>query len=488
MTTVHYEAWEPVIGLEIHVQLLTATKLFSAAPLRFGAAPNTMITEVDTGQPGALPMLNKEAVKLALQFGLAIHSEIALRSGFDRKSYFYPDSPRNFQITQFYRPLLRGGTITCEIGGHTRHFAIQHAHLEEDTGMLKHFPGYTGIDYNRAGAALLEIVSEPMIHSPREAVAYAMAIRTLMHYLKASDCNMEKGSLRIDANVSVRPKGSKGLRPKVEIKNMNSFHHMELAIEGEIRRQIRLYTLQPHEDPKILVQQETYRFDPVKKTNVLMRRKEEAQDYRYFPDPDLPPLVLTEQFIEAQRLGLPETPHQRYLRYITELKLSPVSASILVADKFLSDYFEEALQICKAPSSLCNWLTVEFLGRLKEKGLSLQASKLPSHHIGKLVKLIEEQVITGKIAKLLAEEMVLHPEKDPEELVETSSDYKPLQDPSLIASIIEEVLHEHPLSASDYKAGKTKAFSFLVGQVMEKTRGKASPAIVNALLKERLGH
>jgi aspartyl-tRNA(Asn)/glutamyl-tRNA(Gln) amidotransferase subunit B len=486
MTTVHYEAWEPVIGLEIHVQLLTKTKLFSAAPCRFGAPPNTLITEIDTGQPGSLPMLNQEAVRLALQFGLAIRAEIALISGFDRKSYFYPDNPRNFQITQFYRPLIRGGTITCDIAGHTRHFAIERAHLEDDTGMLKHVAGYTGIDYNRAGAPLLEIVSEPMIHSPKEAVAYAMAIKALMQYLGASDCNMEKGSLRIDANVSVRPKGSKGLRPKAEIKNMNSFHYMELAIEAEIRRQIRLYTLQPHEDPKVLLQQATYRFDPVKKESILMRRKEEAQDYRYFPEPDLPPLVLTEQFIEAQRLGLPELPHQRYLRYISDLQLSPGAASALVGDKFLSDYFEEALKVCGLPSALCNWLIAEFAGRLKEKGSSLQKSGLLSRNVGKLVKLIHDQVITGKMGKLIADEMVKHPERDPEEIVRDNPNYQPLQDAAAIEPIVEEVLQAHPASIADYKAGKIKALAFLVGQVMEKTGGKASPAVVNALIQEKL--
>lgn len=486
MTDIHYDSWEPVIGLEIHVQLLTRTKLFSHAPNRFGAEPNTLITEVDTGQPGALPVLNKEAVKLAVQFGLAINGQIALVSSFDRKSYFYPDSPRNFQITQFHHPIIKGGTVVCDVDGQTKRFAVNRAHIEDDTGMLKHFTSFAGVDYNRAGAALIEIVSEPVIHSPKDAAAYAMAIRAIMHYLGASDCNMEEGSLRIDANVSVRPKGDKTLRPKVEIKNMNSFHNMELAIESEIRRQIRAYTLQPHENPKNIIEQATYRFDPTKKENILMRLKEEAQDYRYFHEPDLPPLILTQQFIETQRSALPELPHQRFHRYLTTLKLAPDAASVLIGDKFLADYFEEALKICGNAGSLCNWLIVEFAGRLKEKGISLEDSGLQSAHIGKLVKLIDTEVITGKIAKIIADEMLKNPTSDPEAIVQSNPDYQPVKDTSFIEPIVDEVLKDNPQSIADYKAGRTKAFAFLVGQVMQKTRGKASPSVVNDLLKKRL--
>lgn len=487
MTDINYQAWEPVIGLEIHVQLLTRTKLFSHAPNRFGAEPNTLITDVDTGQPGSLPILNKEAVKLAVQFGLAISAKISLTSNFDRKSYFYPDSPRNFQITQFHHPIIRGGTITCDVDGQTKHFSVNRAHLEDDTGMLKHFTTFAGIDYNRAGAALIEIVSEPTLHSTRDAVAYAMGIRAIMHYLRASNCNMEEGSLRIDANVSVRPKGEKLFRPKVEIKNMNSFHHLELAIEAEVRRQIRIYTLHPNEDPKKLIEQATYRFDPATKETQLMRRKEEAHDYRYFEEPDLPPLVLSEQFVEAQRHALPELPHQRYQRYQTSLHLPPASAAILVSDKFLSDYYEEALATAKNASSLCNWLIVEFAGRLKEKGISLQESGLKSNYVGKLVKLIDLQIITGKIAKLVADEMVQDPSRDPEEIVRSNPDYQPMQEIASIELFVEEVLKENPQSIADYKSGRQRAFGFLVGQVMQKTKGKASPTIVNELLRKKLG-
>ncbi len=486
MTEILYENWEPVIGLEIHVQLLTRTKLFSSAPNRFGAEPNTLITEVDTGQPGALPTLNKEAIRLATQFGLAIHAEIALVSSFDRKSYFYPDSPRNFQITQFHQPLIRGGTVTCDVEGHTRHFAVHHAHVEDDTGMLKHFSSFAGIDYNRAGAALIEIVSEPVFRTPKEAVAYAMAIRAIMQYLNASDCNMEEGSLRIDANVSVRLKGEKILRPKIEIKNMNSFHNMELALEVEIRRQIRAYSLRPHDPQDDVIGKGTYRFDPAQKETILMRRKEEAQDYRYFPEPDLPPVVLTEQYIEALRAALPELPHQRYLRYIADFKLPPASASLLVSDKFLSDYFEEALAYCSRPTALCNWLISEFSGRLKEKGLTLQQSGLKSSNIGKLVKMIDEGTITGKMAKLVADEMLADPERDSEEIVRNNPAYRPMEDTAALEAIVIQVVKNNPESIADYKTGRTKALGFLVGQVMQKTEGKASPALVNELIIKRM--
>lgn len=486
MTDINYDAWEPVIGLEIHVQLLTRTKIFSRSPNRFGAEPNTLISEVDTGQPGALPVLNKEAVRLAVQFGLAIGAEINHHSSFDRKSYFYPDNPRNFQITQFHHPIMTGGVLTCDVDGQTKHFSINRAHLEDDTGMLKHFSSFAGIDYNRAGVGLIEIVSEPCIHSPKDASAYAMAIRAIMLYLGASDCNMEEGSLRMDANVSVRPKGEKKLRTKIEIKNMNSFHNMELALEAEIRRQIRAYTLKAHEDPSKVIELGTYRFDPVKKETVLMRVKEEAQDYRYFPEPDLPPIVLTDEYINEVRKSLPELPHQRYHRYLTTFQLPPASAAILINDKYLSDFFEEALEICKAPTALCNWLIVEFAGRLKEKGITLETSNLSSHYIGKLVKLIEDKIITGKMAKGVADTMLASPDLDPEEIVRQNPELRPMDDSSLIEPIVDEVLAANPQSIADFKSGRDKAFAFLVGQVMQKTKGKASPALVNELIKKKI--
>lgn len=486
MTDINYASWEPVIGLEIHVQLNTKSKLFSRAPNHFGDEPNTNITEVDTGQPGALPVLNEEAVHKAIQFGLAIKASIQKTSSFDRKSYFYPDSPRNFQITQFYEPIIKGGTITCDVAGATKHFAVNRAHLEDDTGMLKHFTTFAAVDYNRAGVPLLEIVSEPCLTSPKDATAYAMAIKAIMEYLDASDCNMEEGTLRIDVNISVRQKNEKNLRPKIEIKNLNSFHSMELSLESEFRRQVRAYTLKPHEDHKTTVQAGTYRFDIEKKETVMMREKEEAKDYRYFPDPDLVPLVLTNEMLDTIRKTLPELPHERFGRYLSTLKLPHDAAVILVNDKYLSDFFEEGLKTCHSPTSLCNWLIVEFAGRLKEKGKTLKSSGLKASSIAKLVKMIENDTITGKIAKMVADEMLLHPGKDSELIVKENSDFQPVHDRAALEPIVDQILSENPESVTDFKAGKNKAFGFLVGQVMKLTHGKASPQVVNDLLKRKL--
>jgi aspartyl-tRNA(Asn)/glutamyl-tRNA(Gln) amidotransferase subunit B len=486
MTDILYENWEPVIGLEIHVQLKTKSKIFSSALNRFGDEPNTNIGVVDTGQPGSLPVLNKEAVRKAVQFGLAVRANVALFSKFDRKSYFYPDSPRNFQITQFDQPIVIGGSVIAEVGGMSKHFAIHHAHLEDDAGMLKHFSSFAGVDYNRAGVALIEIVSEPCMHSPKEASAYAMAIKAIMQYLDASDCNMEEGSLRVDCNISVRPKNEQKLRNKIEIKNLNSFSNMEMAIESEIRRQICLYSEHPHEDPSKVINKGTYRFDPDKKETILMRQKEEAEDYRYFPEPDLPPIVLTEAYIETLRASLPELPHERFKRYVSEYLLPIGSAAILINEKKLADYFEDALKICNHPKNVCNWITVEFTGRFKDTGITLLDSGIPAHHIGKLVQLIESGVITGKIAKSVADDMLVSPTKDPEEIVKANPDYQPMQDTSSIEPLVDQVLAAHPQSIADFKAGKQRAFDFLVGQVMKLCKGKASPAVVNELLNKKI--
>ena len=486
MSEINYSDWEPVIGLEIHVQLNTKSKLFSSAPNRFGDEPNVNITDVCTGQPGTLPVLNKEAVRKAVQFGCAVNATIPLFSKFDRKSYFYPDSPRNFQITQLDQPIVVGGTVTVDVEGHTKHFAINRAHLEDDAGMLKHFSNFAGVDYNRAGVPLIEIVSEPCIHSPKEAVAYAMTVKAIMQYLDASDCNMEEGSLRIDTNISVRRKGEKTFRNKIEIKNLNSFNYMEMAIESEIRRQVQLYCQKPHENPAKVVSTGTYRFDPDKKETILMRQKEEAADYRYFPEPDLPPVVLTQAYIDNVRTHLPELPHQRYKRYISELQLSEYSTSILINEKALSDYFESTLKMCTNAKSLCNWITVEFTGRLKESGKTIYSSEIAPKDVAKLVNMIEKGTITGKIAKSVADEMVLHPGKDPEAIVRENPDFQPLHDTSAIEPMVDKVLAENPQSIADYKAGKEKAFAYLVGQVMKLCRGTASPAIVNELLTKKL--
>ena len=482
MTEINYDNWEPVIGLEIHVQLNTKTKLFGEERYQFGTEPNTDIGVVCTGQPGTLPVLNKEAVKKAVQFGCAIHANISPVSKFDRKSYFYPDSPKNFQITQFDMPIILGGTITCEVEGGLKHFKVNRAHIEEDSGMLKHFTNFSGIDYNRAGTSLLEIVSEPCLHSPKDAVSYATSIKAIMEYIDASDCNMDEGSLRIDVNISVRHKNEKELRNKVEIKNMNSFSYMAIAIEEEIRRQIKFYTSHPHDK----IEKGTYRFDPEKKALVMMRTKENAEDYGYIPEPDIPPITLTQAFIEEIRSALPELPYARYKRYLSDLQLPVQFAEVLVGSKRLSDYFQEALAITPNARSLANWITVEFAGRLKETGRQLWDLPIPPSHIAELVSLIDQGTINGKIAKSVADDMVLSPTKPPASIVKENPDYQPVNDTKEIEALIDQVLSENAQSITDYKAGKTKAFAFLVGQVMKLCKGKASPALVNEILIKKL--
>jgi aspartyl-tRNA(Asn)/glutamyl-tRNA(Gln) amidotransferase subunit B len=477
-----YDMWEPVIGLEMHVQLNTKTKIFSSAPNHFGDEPNINISSICTGQPGSLPILNKEVVRKAIQFGLAIGAEISLISTFDRKSYFYPDSPRNFQITQFENPLLRGGHIIAD----GKKFHINRAHIEDDAGMLKHFTTFAGVDYNRAGAPLIEIVSEPCIHSARDAASYAAAIRAIMLYLDASDGNMEEGSLRMDANISVRPKGEKELRPRIEIKNMNSFTFMEMAIEAEVSRQIALYLNNPHKSPLELIPPGTYRWDPELKQTVLMRKKESSDDYRYFPEPDLSPVVLTEAYIDQIRSTLPELPNDRFRRYVSDLGLTEYAASTLINEKILSDYFEESLKLCKNPRLLCNWITVEFAGRLKESGKTLLDLGIPPLHLAKLIELIDQNKITGRIAKSVADDMVARPGTDPETIVAQNPDYQPTSDIASLEPIIDQVLLDNPQSVADFKAGREKAFAFLVGAVMKLTRGKASPQVVNDLLRKKL--
>jgi aspartyl-tRNA(Asn)/glutamyl-tRNA(Gln) amidotransferase subunit B len=487
MTDISYEQWEPVIGLEIHLQLNTRSKLFSRSPNRFGDEPNTNIDSVDTGQPGALPVLNKEAVEKAILFGCAIHAEVALFSQFDRKSYFYPDSPRNFQITQFDKPIIIGGTVFADVEGDTKEFLIDHAHLEDDAGMLKHFSDFAGVDYNRAGVPLIEIVSKPCMFSPKDASAYAMAIKAIAEYLDISNCNMEEGSLRIDTNISVRPRGDQTLRNKVEVKNINSFTNMELAIEAEIRRQIHLYTTHPNQAPHLVVPSETVRFDLKQKKTIPMRSKEDAKDYCYFSDPDLPPLVLTDAFIDSIRKKMPELPHERFNRYVEKLGLSPYNASILVNDKQLSDYFEEGLKSSSHPTALCNWMTVEFVGRFKDRQTSLPQSGILPQHIATLVNLIDQKKITGRIAKQVADMMVQIEGKDPELIIQENPNFQAVHDVSAIEPIVDQILLENPQSVEDFKKGKDKAFNYLVGQIMKLSKGKASPEVVKDLLIKKIG-
>ncbi len=482
MSKPDYTEWEPVIGLEVHVQLNTRSKMFGSEPNQFGDEPNSNIGYVDTGQPGALPVINGEAVKKAVNFALAIGAKINLESLFDRKSYFYPDCPFNYQITQFYKPIMVGGEITTEVDGKTKTFTVEHAHLENDAGKLNHFPEFAGVDYNRSGAPLIEIVSDPCMHSPKDAAAFGQAVKAIMEYIDSSECNMQEGHLRMDANISVRKKGETKLRQKAEIKNMNSFFNMELAIESEIIRQIDFYT----NNPDKTIQSGTYRFDLEKKKTILMRSKETSDDYRYFPEPDLPPLVITQKYVDLLKNELPELPRARYTRYVEELDLSPYSAQLLVDDKRLCDDFEHGLRTCKNPKSFCNWLTVEFIGRIKETGKSLTEYGIKTEDITKLVNLIENGTITGKIAKSIADEMIASPGTPPEEIIKKNPDYKPMTDLAAVDEIVTRVLSENPESIADYKGGKQKAFQYLVGQVMKETRGKAPPEIVGELIRKKI--
>jgi len=481
-----HSLWEPVIGLEVHIQLNTKSKLFSSAPNRFGDEPNVNISPVCTGQPGALPVLNKEAVKKAVQFGLAINSEVSLLSTFDRKSYFYPDSPRNFQITQYENPIIRGGQITTDVEGKPKTFSIESAHLEDDTGMLKHFSSFAGIDYNRAGAPLIEVVSSPCIHSAKEAAAFATALRAIVLYLDICDGNMDEGSLRFDANISVRPKGDKQLRPRIEIKNLNSFSFLELAIDSEIKRQIILYTEYPNQPHLSLIPPGTYRWDQEKKQTILMRTKESTDDYRYFPEPDLGPILLTQDFLDQIKSNLPELPQERLRRYTSDLGLTEYAASTLIQDKTSSDYFEKALKSCPFPRGLCNWITVEFSGRLKEKGKTLAEIGIPPEHVAKLVSLSENSQITGPIAKAVADDMLVNVGIDPEEIIARNPNYQQIDNQTLLEPIVDEVLKNNEQSVLDFKKGHKRAFSYLVGQVMKMTQGKASPLVVNALIHKKI--
>lgn len=478
--------WEAIIGLEIHAELNTRSKMFSTACNHFGDDPNTNIDEVCTALPGTLPVINKEAVKKAVQFGCAVGSKIELTSYFDRKSYFYPDNPRNFQITQYEHPIISGGAVTTIIDGQEKTFAITKAHLEDDSGMLKHFSTFAGVDYNRAGVPLIEIVSEPCMRSGIDAASYAMAVKAILEYIDASDCNMEEGSLRFDVNISVRKKGEQGFRNKIEIKNMNSFYNLQLAVDHEIERQIAEYTKHPTMDPAQVILQSTYRWDPEKGQTVLMRRKEYAEDYRYFPEPDLPPLVITAEYVEEIRKSLPELPLQKERRYAEKLGLSAQQAYFITTDKKLADYFEKALASCTNAKSLANWIIVEFAGRLKNEAITLAQTAIPPEHVAELVNLIDEKIITGKIAKSVADDMLAHQGTAPKQIVDKNPSYKPLNTIDAIEPLVDKVVAANMESVREFVAGRDRVFSFLVGQVMKETKGAAAPEVVNELLRTKI--
>ena len=474
--------WETVIGLEIHTQLATKSKIFSAASTKYGAEPNTQACAVDLGLPGVLPVLNAEVVRMAASFGLATHSTVAPRSVFARKNYFYPDLPKGYQISQFELPIVHDGYLDIELeDGSTKRIGITRAHLEEDAGKSLHesFQGMTGIDLNRAGTPLLEIVSEPEMSSAKEAVAYMKKIHTLVRYLGISDGNMQEGSFRCDANVSVRPKGQQELGTRTETKNINSFRFVEQAINYEIERQIMVI------EGGDSVVQETRLFDPDKHETRPMRSKEEANDYRYFPDPDLLPVELDAAFIEGVRQALPELPDARKQRFIENYSLSEYDAGVLTASREMGDYFEAVVKQAGGEGKLsANWVMGELSGALNKSGIGLVDSPVTAEALGDMLQRIEDGTISGKIAKQVFEAMWAG-DGTADEVIVTKG-LRQISDSSAIEGIIQDVLDNSPKQIEQYKNGQEKVFGYFVGQVMKATQGKANPKQVNELLRKKL--
>jgi aspartyl-tRNA(Asn)/glutamyl-tRNA(Gln) amidotransferase subunit B len=474
--------WETVIGLEIHAQLKTRSKIFSGASTTFGAEPNSNACLVDLGYPGMLPVLNKEAVRLAVRFGLAIGAEVAERSVFARKNYFYPDLPKGYQISQYELPIVKQGTLTVVLDdGTEKTIGVTRAHLEEDAGKSLHenFRGATGVDLNRAGVPLLEIVSEPDMRSAQEAVAYMKAIHSLVRYIDICDGNMQEGSLRCDANVSVRRRGAKEFGTRAELKNLNSFRFVERAIEFEVARQIDLI----ESGGKVV--QETRLYDPDRNETRSMRAKEEANDYRYFPDPDLLPVVLDVAFIESVAGELPELPGARRERLMKDHGLSVYDAGVLTAERDMADYYEAVAASVGGQEKLAaNWVMGELAAALNRDGLAIGASKVDAETLAGLLRRIVDNTISGKIAKEVFEAMWAG-EGDADTIIDKRG-LKQITDTGAIAAIVDEVIEKNPSQLADYRAGKEKLFGYFVGQVMKATQGKANPAEVNRLLKDKL--
>ena len=473
-------SWETVIGLETHVQLSTKTKLFSRASTAFGASPNTNVNLVDCGLPGVLPSVNKEAFYKAIRFGMAIDAQINQVSIFDRKNYFYADLPKGYQITQMDLPIVLGGSINIVSGETTKTINITRAHLEEDAGKSIHdeYDGYSAIDLNRAGTPLLEIVSEPEISSAKEAVAYMKAMHQLVTYLDVSDGNMAQGSLRCDANVSIRKKGDKELGTRTEIKNINSFKFIEKAINFEIKRQIKI--LEKGET----VTQETRLYDSSKDETRSMRSKEFANDYRYFPEPDLLPVVISDEEIKRIKDEFPELPSEKEMRYQQDFKISAYDAQIIASSKSMADFFEAAAKLTGNYNLLANWLIGEISAYLNKELIEINESKLSIANVAILINRIDDQTISGKIGKAIFEEMCISG-ISPDEIIE-SQGLKQISDDGAIEEIINSVISDNPTQVEAYLGGKDKLFGFFVGQVMKLTQGKANPKTVNAILKEKL--
>jgi len=474
-------SWEPVIGLEVHAQLQTYSKIFSGAPTAYGAAPNTQACAVDIALPGVLPVMNRQAALLAVKFGLAVDARVNPRSIFARKNYFYPDLPKGYQISQYEIPIVAGGELFIDTAQGRKRIGITRAHLEEDAGKSLHedFHGMTGVDLNRAGTPLLEIVSEPDMRAPAEAVAYLRKLHSLVRYLEICDGNMEEGSFRCDANISVRPMGQTQLGIRTELKNINSFRFVERALEFEIARQIEVL-----EDGGT-VAQETRLYDPATDETRPMRSKEEAHDYRYFPDPDLPPLVITAADLEQARESLPELPDTRRQRFVTEYELSETDAAQLTAEKDTADYFEQALAANACNHRLmANWVTGELASWLNRTDTPISESKVSPSMLGELVRCIQDQTVSGKTAKAVFEAM-WHGDGTAGEIIEARG-LKQILDTEIIEQAVVEVIADFPAQVAQVRSGEEKVLSFLVGQVMKATSGKANPRAVNEILRQKL--
>jgi len=473
--------WETVIGLEIHAQLRTKSKIFSSASTAYGAEPNTQACAVDLGLPGVLPVLNAEAVRMAAKFGLATNSHVSKHSVFARKNYFYPDLPKGYQISQMDLPIVGEGKLDIELeDGTKKTIGITRAHLEEDAGKSLHedYHGMTGIDLNRAGTPLLEIVSEPDMRSAKEAVAYMRKIHSLVQYLEICDGNMAEGSFRCDANVSVRPKGQKEYGTRAELKNINSFRFVERAINIEVERQIDLI-----EDGGSVVQ-ETRLYDADKNETRSMRSKEEANDYRYFPDPDLLPVIIDDAYLEEVRKTLPELPAEKAARFVADLGLSDYDAAVLTASRQLADYFEAVVNESVDAKMAANWMLGDVSARLNKDDLNIEQCPVSATDLAGMLKRIADNTISGKIAKDVFNGMWAG-EGDADTVIENKG-LKQITDDSAIESIINEVIANSPNQLEQYRSGKDKLFGYFVGQVMKVSQGKANPAQVNKMLKDKL--
>ncbi len=472
--------YETVIGLEVHVELATKTKIFCGCSTAFGGAPNTHTCPVCTGMPGSLPVLNRQVVNAAMAVGLATNCTITQYCKFDRKNYFYPDNPQNYQISQLYLPICRNGHVDIETSEGKKSVGIHEIHMEEDAGKLIHdeWEDCSLVDYNRSGVPLIEIVSEPDMRSAEEVIAYLEKLRMIVQYLGASDCKLNEGSMRADVNLSVREVGAETFGTRTEMKNLNSFRAITHAIEGERERQIELL------ESGQQVTQETRRWDDAKEYSYAMRSKEDAQDYRYFPDPDLPPIYISDEWIAQIRDSQPEFREEKMARYKTEFDIPEYDIGIITDSKHLADLFEETVAICGQPKKVSNWLMGETLRLLKEKGMDPEEICFSPENLAKLIELVDSKAVNSTVAKEVFEVMFAE-DMDPEKYVEEKG-LKTVNDEGALRKAVEEVIRANPQSVADYRGGKEKAIGFLVGQTMKAMRGKADPGTVNKVLRELL--